>query len=183
MTAAPHQNKGTLPSRRPSCEMRWRRDPATDKKGAGGLHGPTRRPLPQRPPSPPPGPCRGRGLTLTPSRRDGLRGRCLRYAGLPPALGPVGGCHGPSCPSEGALWTAGGPALRGSGGLRGFYRAIPHPKGVFCIWGGGGGGRGFGTQKCADQKWPCSDIPIRKFRFFPRWSLWSGGGGGAILLF
>ena len=38
-------------------------------------------------------------------------------------------------------------------------------------------GGGSGTQKCVYQKMPPSDFPNAKSRCFPRWSLWSGGGG------
>ena len=37
--------------------------------------------------------------------------------------------------------------------------------------------RGLGPQKMAYQKWPDQSIPIVNLVFFPRWSLWSGGGG------
>ena len=39
---------------------------------------------------------------------------------------------------------------------------------------GGGGG---GDPKVCVPKRAQSDFPNRKFRLFPRWSLWSGGGG------
>ena len=45
-----------------------------------------------------------------------------------------------------------------------------------------------GTQKVCVPKMAPPDFPNRKFRFFPRWSLWSegggvqGAGGGAFLL-
>ena len=42
---------------------------------------------------------------------------------------------------------------------------------------GGGGGGGSETQKVLYQKWPNQIFPMVNFRFFPRWSLWSGGGG------
>ena len=38
-------------------------------------------------------------------------------------------------------------------------------------------GQGSGTQNFVYQKWPDPIFPIVN-RFFPRWSLWSGGGGG-----
>ena len=40
-----------------------------------------------------------------------------------------------------------------------------------------GWGTGSGTQKFVHQKWH-SHFPNGRFRSFPRWSLWSGGGGG-----
>ena len=43
---------------------------------------------------------------------------------------------------------------------------------------GGGGERGFGTQKFVHQKWPNKIFQNCKFRFPPRRSLRSGGGGG-----
>ena len=44
--------------------------------------------------------------------------------------------------------------------------------------GGGGGGRS-GTQEFVSQKWPDRIFLNYKFRFFPQWSLWSGGEGGS----
>ena len=38
--------------------------------------------------------------------------------------------------------------------------------------------RGAGTQKVCVSKMARSDFPNGKFRFLPRWSLWSGKGGG-----
>ena len=42
----------------------------------------------------------------------------------------------------------------------------------------GGRGGGSGTQKTVYPKWPDQIFPMVNFAFFPRWSLWSGGGGG-----
>ena len=42
--------------------------------------------------------------------------------------------------------------------------------------GGWGGGLGRGAKVCV-PKIARSDFPDCKFRFFPRWSLWSGFGG------
>ena len=45
-------------------------------------------------------------------------------------------------------------------------------------------GGGSGTQKFVCQQWPDQIFLIVNFVFFPRWSLWSGGGvqGGGVLL-
>ena len=37
---------------------------------------------------------------------------------------------------------------------------------------------GVGDPKVCVPKMARSDFPHRKFRCFPRWSLWSAGGGG-----
>ena len=61
---------------------------------------------------------------------------------------------------------------------------------MFLLSVGGGGGRllsagrgegvrGLGTKKFVSQKWPGKTFPIVNFVFFPRWSFWSGGGGGS----
>ena len=45
---------------------------------------------------------------------------------------------------------------------------------------GGGGGEGVWDPKVCVPKRARPDFPNCKFRFFPRWSLWSGGGGGRV---
>ena len=44
--------------------------------------------------------------------------------------------------------------------------------------GGEGLGGWFGTQQFVYQQWPDKIHPNAAFRYFPRWSLWSGGKGG-----
>ena len=46
-----------------------------------------------------------------------------------------------------------------------------------CCKKGGGGGLG-PKSLCTKNGLTRQDFPNGKFRFFPRWSLWSGGGGG-----
>ena len=43
---------------------------------------------------------------------------------------------------------------------------------------GGGGGGGLGPKSSCTKSGPIR-FPYCKFRLFPRWSLWSGGGGGS----
>ena len=60
--------------------------------------------------------------------------------------------------------------------------AIPDAPSGALAWGRRtleeGGGEGIWVPKIYVPKLARSDFPDCKFRFLPRWSLWSGGGGG-----
>ena len=45
------------------------------------------------------------------------------------------------------------------------------------VGGGGGWGSGVWDPEVSGTEMAQSDFPCSKFRFFPRWSLWSGEGG------
>ena len=62
------------------------------------------------------------------------------------------------------------PQVRGGGGS--------DPREV--LEGGEGGEGGVWDPKVCVPKMARPDFPSRKFRFFPRWSLWSGGGGTGV---
>ena len=82
--------------------------------------------------------------------------------------------------SGGGGGRGGGLAARGLGLRAGAGRLqIPESCGV---WEGvreGGGVGGSRTQKFVYQKWPNKIFPIVNSVFPPRWSLWSGEGGGS----
>ena len=92
-------------------------------------------------------------------------------------------CHGLT--SDGGLGAEASVAivLTGPGGSYGTSTLIvcrcrtPRGRGQGTVR-RGGGRRGLGPKSLCTKSGPRHDFPNGKFRFFPRWSLWSGGGGG-----